>query len=185
MENREESKGDDLTEKQKKFCGEYIFDFNATRSYKIAYQNTSDAAARSSSSELLTKPNIQAYIAELQADLSKTSGISRLKVLKEHEKIAFSSIAKLHNTWIERKKFDELSDEEKACISEIQTQVRRIVIEGMDAPVEVEFVKVKLFDKQKSLDSISKMLGFDAASKVEIKSDEKQVIIIGGKEIEF
>lgn len=184
MENREsESKGDELTGKQKRFCEEYIFDFNATRAAKVA--GYSEQTAYSIGNENLKKPEIQAYITELQGDLSKTSGISRLKVLKEHEKIAFSSIAKLHNSWIERKKFEELSDDEKACISEIQTQIRKIVIEGVDAPVEIEFVKVKLFDKQKSLDSISKMLGFDAASKVEIKSDEKQVIIIGGKEIEF
>lgn len=181
MESKEESKGDDLTGKQKKFCEEYIFDFNATRAAKAA--GYSEDTAGQMGHENLKKPEIQAYITELQSDLSKTSGISRLKVLREHEKLAFSSIAKLHNTWIERKKFEELSDEEKACISEIQTQIRRAPEE--DGGGTVEFVKIKLFDKQKSLDSISKMLGFDSASKVEIKSDEKQVIIIGGKEIEF
>ena len=158
---------EELTGKQKRFCEEYIFDFNGTRAATVAgySQNTSAEIA----SENLTKPNIQAYIKELQSNLEKTSGISRLKVLREHEKLAFSSIAHLHNTWIERKEFDKLTDEQKAGIAEISTQTRQVTEwQGeTPVPVTVEFVKVKLYDKQKSLDSISRMLGFEAPEKIE------------------
>lgn len=157
----------ELTGKQKRFCEEYIFDFNASRAYKAAYPDAkSDDGARASSSELLTKPNIQAYIKTLQSDLEKTSGISRLRVLREHEKLAFSSIAHLHDTWIERKAFDQLTPEQKDCIAEISTQIK--TSRNSDGTLEEnEYVKVKLYDKQKALDSISKMLGFDAPDKVE------------------
>lgn len=157
-----------LSGKQKRFCEEYIFDFNGTRAAKAAGYSKETAGAIAS--ENLTKPEIQAYIKELQSDLERTSGISRLKVLREHEKIAFASIAHLHDTWIERKAFDELTDVQKACISEISTQTRiekdySLNPEGI--PYQVDYVKVKLFDKQRALDSISKMLGFEAPEKVE------------------
>lgn len=158
----------DLTGKQKRFCEEYIFDFNGTRAAKAA--GYSDDTAAVIASENLTKPNIQAYIKELQSNLERTSGISRLRVLREHEKLAFSSIAHLHNTWIERKEFEKLTPEQKDCIAEITTQIRKVSVVREGEPeqdIEIEFVKLKLYDKQKSLDSISKMLGFDAPDKVE------------------
>lgn len=181
-------KAEELTGKQKRFCEEYIFDFNATRAAKVA--GYSEETAYSIGSENLKKPEIQAYIKELQKDLEKTSGISRLKVLREYEKLAFSSIANLHNTWIKRKDFEKLSEEQKACISEIQTQTRTEMTYNpkteQEEPVQVDFVKIKLHDKQRALDSISKMLGFNAAEKVEVNDvTQKQVMVIGGQKIEF
>jgi phage terminase small subunit len=109
----------------------------------------------------------------MQDNLAETAGISRLKVLLEHQKMAFSSIAHLHNTWIERKEFEGLTDVQKECIQEIDTKTQHKTVweynEETDKkePVDftVEYVKIKLYDKQKSLDSISKMLGFDAPIK--------------------
>lgn len=150
----------DLNEKQKKFCREYIYDFNGTRAYLEAYPDSSEEAARSSASDLLTKPNIKAHIDDIKNKLEENAGISRLKVLNEHMKLAFSSIAHMHNTWVERKKFDELTDEQKSCIAEIQTQTGETG----------EMVKIKLYDKQKSLDAISKMLGYNEAEKVQVEN---------------
>lgn len=174
----------ELTGKQKKFCEEYIFDFNATRAAKEA--GYSEDTAYSIGNENLKKPVIQAYLNELQRDLEKTAGISRLKVLREYEKLAFSSIAHLHNTWVTRKDFETLTEQQKACISEIQTQTRTEFKDDGAPPIQVDFVKIKLHDKQRALDSIAKMLGFNAAEKVEIKDvTPKQVMIIGGQKIEF
>lgn len=171
---------EELTGKQKLFCEEYIFDFNATRAAKAA--GYSEDTARSIGSENLSKPDIQAYIKVLQSDLEKTSGISRLMVLREHQKLAFSSIAHLHMTWISRKDFETLSDEQKACIAEIQTQTRTEMkydpaSEEME-PVQVDFVKIKLYDKQKALDSISRMLGFDSPEKIELSGGVKSYRIV-------
>lgn len=164
----------ELTEKQKAFCREYIFDWNATRSYRAAYPDTTnDNSAAASSSALLRNPKIQKYIEDIQKDLEKMAGISRLKVMNEHIKMAFSSIAHLHNTWIERKEFETLTEDKKACIAEIDTKIRTEYEYDPDnpkerKPVEVEYVKIKLYDKQKSLDAISKMLGYDAPSKIDV-----------------
>ncbi len=165
--------GEDLTESQKVFVREWIEDFNGTRAYLVAYPESSEEAARVSASRLLTNANIRAYANHLQANLAEIAGISQLRIAKEHEKLAFSSIAHLHKTWITRKEFEELTDDQKACISEIQTQTRRVYEKGADdekMPVDIDFVKIKLYDKQKSLDSLSKLFGYDAAKKVDITS---------------
>lgn len=162
---------DKINEAHKTFCHEYILDWNGSRAYKAAYPDASDSTARTNASLLLTNTNIQQYISELQNDLEKRAGISRLMVLKEHQKIAFNSIANMHNTWIERKNFEELTAEEKACISEIDTKVkieyRYNHEDDKKMPVEVEYIRIKLFDKQKALDSIVKMLGYNEPEKTE------------------
>lgn len=180
------AKKGELTEKQKIFCQEYIYDWNATRAARVA--GYSEDSIYSIASENLTKPEIKAFITDLQENLEKTANISRLMILKEHQKLAFSSIAHLHNTWITRKEFESLTDEQKSCIAEISTQTRiEVANKGTkeEEAFEVDFVKIKLYDKQKSLDSISKMLGYDAAKKIDISLPEKQKAIIGGQVIEF
>jgi phage terminase small subunit len=172
METPENSKRQfkGLTEKQKVFCRNYIHDWNATRSYVIAYPGVkNDNVAHVNASRLLQKATIQQYIIEVQKDLEKLSGISKKMVLDEHKKLAFSSIAHLHNTWIERKQFESLTDEQKACISEISTQTRTV------HDVDIEFIKIKLYDKQKALDSISKMLGYDAPGKIDLTSGGQKI----------
>lgn len=57
--------GDFMTDKQRKFCDEYLIDCNATRAYKVAYPKIkSDNAARVNGCKLLTKANIKEYIDE-------------------------------------------------------------------------------------------------------------------------
>lgn len=54
-----------MTDKQRKFCDEYLIDLNATRAYKAAYPHVkSEGAARACASKLLTKANIKTYIDE-------------------------------------------------------------------------------------------------------------------------
>jgi phage terminase small subunit len=52
-----------VTEKQKRFCDEYLIDCNGTRAYKAAYPAIkSDETAKVSASRLLTNANVKAYI---------------------------------------------------------------------------------------------------------------------------
>lgn len=159
----------ELTDKQEKFCYEYCLDLNASQAaIRAGY---SENSCRSIASDLLTKPNIQKRIKEMQDNLAETAGITRLRVLNEHMKMAFSSIANLHNTWIKRKDFEELTDDQKACIAEIDTKIKTEYEYNPDLkekePISVEYIRIKLYDKQKALDSISKMLGYDAPTKID------------------
>lgn len=51
----------ELNEKQKMFCLEYLKDFNATRAYKKVYWS-SDNVARANGSRLLANADIQEYL---------------------------------------------------------------------------------------------------------------------------
>lgn len=59
-----------MTEKQKRFCDEYLIDCNATRAYKAVYQNVkSDETAKSAASRLLTNVNVKKYIDDYMEEL--------------------------------------------------------------------------------------------------------------------
>ena len=109
-----------LTDKQEKFCYEYVLHLNATKAAINA--GYSEKTAYSIGGENLKKPEIQERIRYMQDNLAETAQLSALRVLKEHEKIAFN-------------------DEEKTA------------------------------DKQKSLDSINNMLGYNAPTKSEVLSN--------------
>lgn len=157
-----------LTPKEEKFCQEYILHLNQAK----AARNAGYAANSShvTGCQLLMKANIKERINYLKKNLAEATGISIIKILKEHEKIAFSSIAHLHNNWIELKDFKKLTEDQKSCIKSISTKIIK-----NNKGREIEFVKIELYDKQKSLDSIKTMLGFDAPVRTEItgKDGEK------------
>ena len=157
-----------LTAKEEKFCYEYVLHLNATKAAILA--GYSEKTARNIGSQNLAKLNIQKKIKSLQDNLSETLEISKARVVREHEKIAFSSIAHLHNTWLERAEFEKLTDDQKACIRSISTKITKRNNGTYNEPdiVDVEYVKIELYDKQKSLDSIKAMLGFDAPVKTEM-----------------
>lgn len=148
-----------LTARQEKFCYEYVIDLNATQAALRA--GYSEKTAYSSGSRLLKNVEIQKFIQTLQADLEKTAGITALKVLKEHKKIAFSDTSMIREGWMTLKAYEELPKEIKDCIQEVATRETKYGNE----------IKIKFYDKQKSLDSISKILGFEAPTKIEQKID--------------
>ena len=72
-----------MTEKQQKFADEYIIDLNATRAYKNAYPSVKkDASARASASQLLTNPNVRAYIDERLEELKSERVADQQEVLE-------------------------------------------------------------------------------------------------------
>lgn len=163
-----------LNEKQKEFTREYGWDYNAARAYQKVYKTKPGSqTARTNGSLLLTNPNVKRYLRYLKENIELTTGLSKERLVEEHKKIAFTSIAHLHNTWIERKDFALLTEEQKAAIQEITTQVRRVVGGDDEDDYEIEFVKIKLYDKQRSIDSLAKLLGHEAVRKLDVTTNGK------------
>lgn len=156
-----------LTPKQERFCYEYLANgFNATKAAKIA--GYSEKTAFSIGAENLSKPLIKARIQEMKDNLAETAGISALMIVQEHKKIIEASQGKIRDTWMKLKDFEELSDDVKACIQEVTTkEVKKQVKKGQTPETEV-YVRIKMYDKQKSMDAINAMCGFNAATKQEI-----------------
>lgn len=151
-----------LTYKEKAFCVNYIKNgYNGTQAAKAAGYSLkclSEIAAQN-----LAKLHIKSEIERLRGNLEEALNISKARVVEEHIKIAFSTMEELHDTWISRKKFMQLTASQKACIQSIETNENQ------------RMIKIKLYDKQKSLDSISKLMGYDSAVKLEVEDKRKTV----------
>lgn len=144
-----------LTKKERIFCHEYIIDWNGARSAVVA--GYSEKTARNIAHTRLTKIHIQQYIDFIKTDYEKNCGISKTKHLNELVKIAFSSIAKIHDTWIKLRQFKNISDDQKECIESIETKTTR----------EGDFVKVKLYSKLTALDQLAKAMGYNEPEKIQ------------------
>ncbi|MCK5640406.1 MAG: terminase small subunit, partial [Gammaproteobacteria bacterium] len=156
-------KGVKLTVKQKRFCEEYILSFSATKAAEKAGYSSRSAGAIGC--DLLKNPKIMKYIGFFKHETAKKLKVSHEMLTKEWAKIAFSSISHLHNTWIERKEFEELRRNDPDildCIQEISTEIKKTKIPGMEkgAAIEVEYVKLKLYNKQVALENLGKHLGY-------------------------
>ena len=72
-----------MTDKQKRFCDEYLIDCNATRAYKAAYPFIkSDESARRSGSRLLTNVDVKAYLEEQMEKLRSEKVADAREVLE-------------------------------------------------------------------------------------------------------
>ncbi|MVB09408.1 Terminase small subunit [Caprobacter fermentans] len=78
-----------MTNKQKRFCEEYLIDLNATQAaIRAGY---SPAAASDIGSENLRKPQIRARIDKALAEQSKRTGVTVDRVVRELARVAFAN----------------------------------------------------------------------------------------------
>lgn len=160
-----------MTNAQKRFCDEYLIDFNASRAYKAAYKSCkSDLTARTNASKLLTKTNIQEYISEKQKEIEERTEITQKKIIQELAKIALFNIKDIYNENGTLKKITELDDDTAKAISGVKILQKagamKISInpEGKDEEVPIEHipeqtVEFKTNDKVKALELLGKHLG--------------------------
>jgi len=72
-----------MTDKQRKFCDEYLIDCNATRAYKAAYPNvTKQRTAESAGNRLLSNVEVKAYIEQKLDEMSSAKVASAEEVMK-------------------------------------------------------------------------------------------------------
>ncbi len=164
-----------LTNRQQAFCREYVKNgYCGTQAAITA--GYSRRSARSIASDILTKPDIQQRIEHHKRHLEELLNINKSRVIAEHMKIGFCSIGDLHDTWVTRKDFEELSDDQRACIQEITTRTETRRTDSGEA-ITGEHVKVRLFDKQKALDSICKIMGYEAPAEtnINLKSERAEI----------
>lgn len=155
----------ELTEKQKQFCDEYLIDFNATRAYKAVYKSCKkDTTANVNGCRLLSNAKIKAYIAERQKDLQKRTEITQDMVIKELAKIGFSDL----KNYLQYKTAKTVVgvDESGEKIIDYAPIIDLIDSEQVDTSVVQEVsvsrdgvFRFKLYDKQKALEMLGKHLG--------------------------
>ena len=158
-----------LTSKEEKFCQEYVLWLSGAKAAINA--GYSENTAKNAASRLLTYVNVKERIQYLKDNLAEACGISAQRIAKEHEKIAFSNTGNLRDGWKTLKEFEDLTGDQKSCIQEVSTKETTRYERGLDgkqSPVIESWVKIRLYDKQKSLDSLTAMIGANAPIKSEV-----------------
>lgn len=160
-----------LTEKQQKFCDEYLIDLNATQAaIRAGYSSNT---ANEQGARLLAKVSVQNYIQERKQDRIERTEITQDMVLNELANIAFSNIAdyvkvvekeavvdgkKIKYKTVDATLTDNLSEEQKKALS--------VIKEGKNG------LEIKMNDKVRALELLGKHLGM-WTEKVEVTGREE------------
>lgn len=146
-----------MTEKQKRFCDEYLTDLNATQAaIRAGY---SPDTAGSIGAENLKKPEIKSRIDKAMAERSRRTGINQDRVLQELARIGFAKITDVVDPETAEIRTDA-SDDDLACIQSIKIKPNEFGTER----------EVKLYDKKAALVDLGKHLGL-FKDKVELSGD--------------
>ena len=148
-----------LNEKQKKFCEEYILDFNGTQAaIRCGY---SKKTANEQAARLLANVSIQNYLTDLKQITAEASQITKEQLIEELRKISFFDIRKIFTVDGGMKNIRDFDDDSAAAIAGIESfdeKVNDITIGTVR--------KLKVLNKISAIERLSKMLGFDAPAKV-------------------
>lgn len=149
-----------LTPKQENFCNYYLESGNASEAYRRAYScgNMAPDTINRKAVELLNNGKITARVGQLQAILQERSDISKDEAVKELTNIVRCRVTDVLNAkgkTVTIKKLEDLPDGVVACISSIKSA------KGS--------VEVKFYDKISAIDRLSKMLGWDEPSKMDLQ----------------
>ena len=139
-----------MTNKQKRFCEEYLVDLNATQAAIRAGYSTNTAGAIGT--ENLQKPKIRAYIDKALAERSKRTGINADRVIQELARIALVNPPDVIDAADATVKDGASRDDTAAILS---VKVKKIPTQDGEI-VERE---IKMADKIKALELLGKHLG--------------------------
>lgn len=146
-----------MTDKQQRFCEEYMIDLNATQAaIRAGY---SPQTAEQIGYQLLQKTSVFNEIARLQAAQSIRTGITADRILREYARIAFASLPAVADEYGALQA--DLSPDDAAAIQSVKVKVT-------DSSIEKE---VKLYDKLHALDVIAKHLGIAAPREVDTSAN--------------
>ena len=149
----------DVTNKQQRFVEEYLVDLNATQAaIRAGY---SPVSANQTAADNMAKPCVSNAIARAMAERSKRTGVTVDRVVRELAKIGFadiSDVASFDNGDLRQ----ETHRDDTAAIQTLRVK-RTITDDG-----EVVEREVRMYDKGKALDMLSRHLGmFDNRFKLE------------------
>lgn len=148
-----------MTDKQKRFCLEYLKDLNGKQA--AIRSGYSERTAEVQASRLLTNAKVQNYIQEKQKQLQEKTGITVERVLNEYARIAFSDLRGYYNEDGSLKKMTDLNEDQAAAIAGVEVDELFDWIGDVKLQTGVT-KKIKRWDKTKALDSLARHLGMFA-----------------------
>lgn len=172
-----------LKPKQRRFCEEYLIDLNGSAAaIRAGY---SKKTSRIIAFELLTKPNILAYIQKLKEKRSERTEITADMVVAELAKIGFSNVQDYIRDGNLIQDLSKIDSKQAAAVSSIKKSITHFGSEKTEGTKEV--VEFKLWDKVAALEKIGRHLGIfekdNAQSKPEVVIKQNVIKLANGDEI--
>jgi phage terminase small subunit len=165
-----------LTDRQDRFCLEYIIDLNATQAaIRAGYAENS---AMEQGHQLLQKTSVLERIKDLKESRSKRTQITADRVIRELAKIGFANIQDYIKTGNEAKDFSKISRRHAAVISSIK------VTEIAGADFSKTTTEFKLHDKLSALEKIGRHLGIYEKDNQQKVQDIKTWVYQAASELE-
>lgn len=162
-----------MTEQRKRFADKYFETLNGTQS--AIYAGYSESTARVQASQLLDDEEIQQYLSTLRKEYQEKTGINKESVLNEYRKIAFSDIRKILTVDGGLKSIDEIDDETAGAIAGIES----MDVLGEEGEKFGTNRKIKLHDKLRALEALSKHLGLFEKDNEQSKPNTQNIINLG------
>jgi phage terminase small subunit len=168
VDNTEEKRT--LTEKQELFCQRYLIDFNATKAAKEA--GYSEDTASAIGWENLRKPDIQARISELRAQMGNQFNVTRERIAQELALIAFGDTKILFDEHGNLKSPDDWNEEGRV-IASYEESVTEFGDENTGGTKTTK--KVKQWDKIKAIEALNRLMGYNAPEKFDHTTLGKEI----------
>lgn len=151
-----------LTDKQSKFCQEYLIDLNGAKAaIRAGYSaKTADQIAF----QLLKKTSVSERISFLQQNRQKRTEITADMVVSELAKIAFFDIRKIFDDNGNLISPTQLDDSTASAISSIKSRVEK---QSGEADDWAEVKEYKANDKLRALEMLAKHLGILERKQIE------------------
>ena len=146
-----------MTDRQIRFCEEYLKDCNQTQAaIRAGY---SAKTANEQASRLLANVNIKNYLQELRQEQQKRTLVTADRVIDELAKLAFSDMKRIFTTDNKLLEVTQIDDRDSAAIAYIEIEQNTEIDDSGEPFTAGATKKVKLWDKLKALDSLAKHFG--------------------------
>lgn len=141
-----------LTDKEARFCEEYIIDQNGTKAaIRAGY---SPKSANQNSTNLLARPLVAQKVRQLLSEMAQTSMVTAQMIAQEYKKIAFSNI---DDVLVEGNEVADIKTLPKEVSAAVEA-IKKTVNENKEG--KTTSVQVKMHSKLAALEALAKHLGF-------------------------
>jgi len=138
-----------LREKQKRFADEYLIDMNAAAAYVRA--GYSPKHANANAQKLLQNTAVRAYIDQRMAEISRRTGVTQERIIRELARIGFLDPTQLVNMDT-AELLDNAAADDRAAIASVK-------VKSMSGETEMIEREVRFADKIKALELLGKRFG--------------------------
>jgi len=153
-----------LTDRQIRFIDEYLIDNNGKQA--AIRSGYSEKSAEVQASRMLSNAKVLAVLRERQEQLANKYEVTRERVVEEYAKLAFFNIKNAFDDNGGLIDIKQMDDDISAAIAGLE--VSEITSGSGDEKTAIgQLKKIRLTDKRAALDSLCKVLGYNAPEKTE------------------